>query len=162
MKYVNMIERKTLEIEFSPEASKRIVYVCGSFDLIHPSHIEVLNTARSIGDELIVSLNTDDFIEKYKGKSPVLSYEKRAFILGNLKSVDKVIPHEAEDDIRAITEYGANICVYGRQKRERKNGSMLDNIHEKHGVRVYQVYPSDTEISTTELKTRSISKNVRG
>lgn len=71
---------------------KNIVLVCGSFDLFHSGHLEFLQFSKSKGDILIVLLNSDISIKKYKGKHrPIINQKDRAFILQGLEVVDYII-----------------------------------------------------------------------
>lgn len=71
---------------------KNIVLVCGSFDLFHAGHLEFLQFSRSKGDILIVLLNSDTSIKKYKGKHrPIIKQRDRAFILQGLEVVNYII-----------------------------------------------------------------------
>jgi glycerol-3-phosphate cytidylyltransferase len=75
----------------------RRVLVLGTFDLLHPGHIAFLNAARSVGEELVVALNTDDFVNRYK-RPPIMTYEERATMLRSLKVVDGVFPNFGSED----------------------------------------------------------------
>ena len=68
---------------------KRIV-VSGGFDPIHSGHIAYLKSAREIGDRLIVALNSDNWLEKKKGKF-FMPFQERKTIIENLLPVDSVI-----------------------------------------------------------------------
>lgn len=69
----------------------RKVFVNGTFDILHRGHIELLNYAKSLGDYLIVGIDTDDRVKQLKGKTrPIHSQEERKFLLENLNSVDEV------------------------------------------------------------------------
>jgi glycerol-3-phosphate cytidylyltransferase len=72
--------------------SRPIVYTGGTFDLPHPGHFRLLKRAAEIG-RVVVALNTDEFIRKYKGTAPVLSYSEREEILLSCKWVDEVVPN---------------------------------------------------------------------
>jgi cytidyltransferase-like protein len=79
----------------------KIVYTGGTFDLFHSGHIRFLKACRRLaGDDgrVVVSLNTDAFIQAYKGKPPIMSYEERAEILLGCKYVDRVVPNLAGAD----------------------------------------------------------------
>ena len=70
------------------------VYTGGTFDLFHVGHLNLLKRCREIAGlsgQVIVSLNTDEFIEKYKGKKPLINYEDRKAILESCRYVDSVI-----------------------------------------------------------------------
>ncbi len=71
---------------------KTIVHTNGCFDVLHIGHIYSLNEARSLGDLLIVSLNSDESVRRLKGpKRPVFPQEERAVVLGALECVDYVV-----------------------------------------------------------------------
>jgi glycerol-3-phosphate cytidylyltransferase len=69
------------------------VYTGGTFDLLHIGHIDLLRKAKEIGNYLIVSLNTDEFVKEYKKKPPVQTYEERKEMLEACRYVDEVIPN---------------------------------------------------------------------
>lgn len=67
------------------------VFVNGTFDVLHAGHLALLNYAKSLGDYLIVGIDTDERVKEKKGLSrPVNSKEDRASMLVNLKAVDEV------------------------------------------------------------------------
>jgi cytidyltransferase-like protein len=74
----------------------KIAVVSGGFDPLHSGHIEYINKARSYGDELIVCLNSDNWLIKKKGKN-FLPFNERKVILENLKSVSQVISFDDSD-----------------------------------------------------------------
>src|SRR5437867_1856679 len=70
---------------------KRVVFTNGCYDLLHPGHIRLLETARSLGDVLILALNSDESVRRRKGgPRPVLSEAERAEIATALQAVDAV------------------------------------------------------------------------
>jgi glycerol-3-phosphate cytidylyltransferase len=71
-----------------------IVYTGGTFDLFHSGHVNLLKKCKEIAGKdgiVVVSLNTDDFIIKYKGKPPICNEDERAAVLESCMYVDKVI-----------------------------------------------------------------------
>jgi glycerol-3-phosphate cytidylyltransferase len=77
------------------------VYTGGTFDLFHVGHLNLLKRCREIAGwtgQVIVSLNTDEFIYKYKGKNPVIQYEDRKAILESCKYVDLVMENYGQED----------------------------------------------------------------
>ncbi len=69
-----------------------LVFTNGCFDIIHRGHIEYLNQAKSLGNFLVIGLNSDSSTKKLKGENrPVNNEVDRAFVLSNLKCVDAVI-----------------------------------------------------------------------
>ena len=73
----------------------KIVVVSGGFDPIHSGHIEYFQSARELGDKLIVALNSDDWLEKKKGKF-FMPFSERYSIVSSISYVDEVI--DFEDD----------------------------------------------------------------
>ena len=76
---------------------QQIVIVTGGFDPLHSGHLEYFKCAKTLGDVLIVGLNSDDWLRRKKGKS-FLPYYEREQVLLNLKAVDNVISFDDEDD----------------------------------------------------------------
>lgn len=72
------------------DSKETVVYVDGTFDLIHSGHIDFLKKAKSYGSYLIVGLMADDCVETYK-RMPFLTLKDRTIMMENLKIVDKVI-----------------------------------------------------------------------
>ena len=76
------------ECERLRAAGKKIVFTNGSFDLLHDGHVTYLQFAREQGDLLIVGLNSDASVRRYKGpKRPILEQEHRARMLAGLQMV---------------------------------------------------------------------------
>jgi D-glycero-beta-D-manno-heptose 1-phosphate adenylyltransferase len=70
---------------------ERLVLTNGCFDLLHVGHVRYLQEARSLGDALVVGLNSDSSVSRLKGKGrPVTPQAERAEILGALEAVDYV------------------------------------------------------------------------
>src|SRR6476620_3921776 len=81
-------------IEFAEQlraGSKTIVFTNGVFDLLHPGHVRYLQHARSLGDALIVGINSDRSVRAVKGpERPINPEQERAEILASLECVDAV------------------------------------------------------------------------
>jgi len=71
---------------------KKIVFTNGVFDILHRGHVDYLRKAKSLGDVLVVGMNTDSSVKKIKGPHrPIQNQNDRAVILASLKPVDFVI-----------------------------------------------------------------------
>ena len=93
---------------------KRVVFTNGCFDLLHPGHIESLETARGLGDVLIVGLNSDEGVRRLKGPGrPVYPAEERAEILASLECVDAVLIFEEQTPQRVIAALLPDVLVKG-------------------------------------------------
>lgn len=81
------------------------VLTCGSFDILHIGHINLLRKCRKIAGDcglVVVSLNTDNFIEKYKGRPPIFSFDDRKKMLIEARSVDKVVENAGGEDSKPV------------------------------------------------------------
>lgn len=93
---------------------KKIVFTNGVFDLIHPGHVDYLIKSKSLGDVLIVGLNTDSSVKRIKGeKRPILLQEERAFVISNLKPVDYVTFFDEDTPAEIINDLIPDILVKG-------------------------------------------------
>lgn len=81
-----------------------VVYSGGTFDLMHAGHSNFLRRCAELGDRVVIALNTDEFIEEYKGKPPVISYADRRDVLLACRYVDEVIPNIGGPDSRITIE----------------------------------------------------------
>jgi D-beta-D-heptose 7-phosphate kinase/D-beta-D-heptose 1-phosphate adenosyltransferase len=91
------------------------VIVNGTFDILHPGHVSMLNTARSLGDYLIVCIDTDRRVKELKGESrPINNQLFRKIMLQNLKAVDLVEFFDSQEELIKLFElYKPDIMVKG-------------------------------------------------
>lgn len=81
------------------------VMVNGTFDILHRGHIQLLNYARSLGDELLVAIDTDRRVTELKGVGrPINNQEDRKFFLENLKAVDVVMLFDTKEQLIGIMQ----------------------------------------------------------
>jgi D-beta-D-heptose 7-phosphate kinase/D-beta-D-heptose 1-phosphate adenosyltransferase len=116
-------------------AGKKIVFTNGSFDLLHIGHVEYLQFARQQGDILIVGLNSDDSVRRYKGpKRPINSEQDRARVLAGLESVDFIVLFDEDEPAPLIEELQPDVLVKGadwghyisgRETVEKRGGSIV-------------------------------------
>ena len=98
----------------SENKSKRIVFTNGCFDLLHPGHVQYLADAKSLGDILIVGLNSDASVTQIKGpKRPINDQVFRSQMLLSLKPVDAVVIFEEDTPISILSIIKPNIHVKG-------------------------------------------------
>lgn len=89
--------------------------VNGTFDILHRGHIELLNFAKSQGDQLLVAIDTDRRVKELKGlERPINNQEDRKFFLYNLRAVDIVMFFDSKEDlINIMEEYKPDVYVKG-------------------------------------------------
>jgi D-beta-D-heptose 7-phosphate kinase/D-beta-D-heptose 1-phosphate adenosyltransferase len=113
----------------------RVVFTNGVFDLLHPGHVRYLQTARSLGDVLIVGVNSDRSVRENKGPSrPIIPERERAEVLEALSVVDAAVifddptPHAIIDRLRPdVLVKGADWAadaIVGRETVESGGGQV--------------------------------------
>jgi rfaE bifunctional protein nucleotidyltransferase chain/domain len=93
----------------------KTIFVNGTFDLLHPGHIVLLNTARSMGDYLIVAIDSDRRVKELKGDTrPINSQHDRQVLLSNMKAVDIVEVFDTDEQLTEIIKlYKPDIMLKG-------------------------------------------------
>lgn len=132
---------------------EKVVFTNGCFDLLHPGHIHLLHHARSLGDRLIVGLNSDASVKHLKGPSrPILNENDRASILGALDCVDLVVLFDQDTPEELINTLNPDILAKGADYTI--DSVVGKNIVESYGGQVSLV-PLLEGYSTTDI-TRKI------
>ena len=76
------------------------IFVNGTFDVLHPGHVQLLNYAKSFGDTLTVGIDSDRRVAEKKGPSrPIYNIKDRSFMLQNIKSVDYVVVFDSDEEL---------------------------------------------------------------
>jgi rfaE bifunctional protein nucleotidyltransferase chain/domain len=92
----------------------KTIFTNGCFDILHIGHIKLFEYASSLGDKLIVGLNSDSSIRRLKGeKRPINKQEDRKIILESIKYIDKVLIFEEDTPIELINIIKPDIIVKG-------------------------------------------------
>lgn len=133
-----------------------IVYTGGTFDLPHHGHFRFLERASNFG-LVVVSLNLNEFAEKYKNKNLVMSYEERRDILMSCKWVHDVVPNVGGDDSKIAIEivkpnYIAIGSDWARRDYYAQMGFTQDWLDERDIGLVYIPYTKG--ISSTSIRDR--------
>jgi len=109
-------ERKNLRkiIEGLKKEGKRIVFTNGCFDLLHVGHVRYLESAKALGNVLIIGINSDPSVRGLKGPlRPILPLEERAEILSGLGCVDYVTVFDEPTPLELITLIQPHVLVKG-------------------------------------------------
>lgn len=110
---VTLNELKNIRSELQLKGLK-VVFTNGVFDIIHRGHVEYLLKAKSLGDVLIIGLNSDASVRRIKGaKRPIVNQDDRAFVLSNLGMVDYVSLFEEDTPLQLISELVPDVLVKG-------------------------------------------------
>lgn len=95
-------------------AGKTVVFTNGCYDILHPGHIRLLEKARSLGDILILALNTDASVARLKGPTrPLIPQDQRARMALALEAVDAVTFFDEDTPRELIAEVLPDILIKG-------------------------------------------------
>ena len=113
------------------------VVVNGTFDILHRGHIEMLEYAKSLGDHLLVCIDTDSRVSELKGPSrPINKQSDRAFMLQSLRCVDTVWYFDDEEQLEEILEtYKPDVMVKGSDYR----GKPIVGSHLCKEIKFYEI-----------------------
>lgn len=97
------------------------IIVNGTFDIVHRGHIELLNYAKSLGDWLLVCIDTDRRVKELKGEDrPINNQYDRQFMLQNLQAVDAVRFFDSAEELEEICKnYQPDIMVKGSDYKDK-------------------------------------------
>jgi D-glycero-beta-D-manno-heptose 1-phosphate adenylyltransferase len=136
-------------VERARAGGKTVVLTNGVFDLLHPGHVRYLEHARSLGDLLIVAVNSDRSVRANKGDGrPINAEAERAEVLEALSCVDGVVIFDEETPHDVIAALQPDVLVKGADWAE--NAIVGRDVVEARGGRVVRV-PIETGYSTTAI-----------
>lgn len=98
--------------------NKKIVLFQGAWEILNYGHVRAFKRAKSLGDYLIVALNTNQLLRKYKGREPVLPWKHKKAILESIRWVDKVVPANRPCDVAMLKKYKADVYVLTKEWEE--------------------------------------------
>ncbi len=128
---------------------KKIVFTNGCFDVLHFGHVNYLEKAKSLGNILIVGINSDASIKKIKGPSrPVNTLKNRMGVLAGLQCVDYVVSFEEETPLALIQSLEPNVLVKGADWE--KNKIVGSSFVESYGGQIATI-PFVDGLSSTKI-----------
>lgn len=116
-------------------------YTTGVFDLFHVGHLNILRQAKAQCEYLIVGVSTDELVEDYKNKTPIIPFEQRMAIVGAIRYVDQVVPQTTMDKFAAWENLHFNAMFHGddwkgsdlyNQEVERLQAVGVDTVFLRH------------------------------
>jgi len=114
VQHITSLQQAQDQVRQWKSEGNRIVFTNGCFDLLHPGHIDYLDRAAALGDQLIIGLNDDDSIRRLKGPSrPINPLPDRATMLAALRAVALVVPFSEDTPLKLISALMPDILVKG-------------------------------------------------
>ena len=133
-------------------AKRRIGFTCGAFDVMHAGHAQYLAEARRHCDSLLVAVNSDDSIRRYKNPlRPINPWNERAFVVASMASVDRVTVLDEDRPLSLILRWKPDFYIKGGdyQASALRSGSAV----EEYGGKTVLI-PPQFAASTTAMYER--------
>ena len=149
-----VMSRSQIVARFGPGRSGRVVFTNGCFELLHAGHVSYLERARSLGDALVVGVNSDASARRLgKGTGrPIVDQADRALVVASLESVDAVCLFDEETPERLIADIVPDVLVKGSDWQP--NAVVGREVVEAAGGHV-ELIPILPGRSTTEMLRRA-------
>lgn len=147
-KYKSVDELSAISAQ-ARQAGRLVVFTNGCFDLVHRGHIHLLRQAKTLGEILIVGLNSDVSVKAIKGPDrPIMPEADRIELIAALEMVDYVVVYSEPDPYRVIAAIQPNVLVKGGDWSADK--IVGADVVEQNGGRV-AVIPYLPGLSTTQI-----------
>lgn len=129
----------------------KVGYTQGVYDMFHIGHLNLINHAKEQCDVLIVGVNSDDLVQEYKKKKPVIGENERRFIVDNIKAVDKTVISTSLDKVEMWKKYQFDAIFIGDDWKGNSRWIETEKQLKPYGVDV--VYLKHTDgVSSTLLR----------
>ncbi|MDO5548121.1 MAG: adenylyltransferase/cytidyltransferase family protein [Eubacteriales bacterium] len=129
----------------------KIGYTQGVYDMFHVGHLRLINHAKEQCDYLIVGVNSDDLVQDYKKKKPVISEDDRAEIVRNIKAVDECVIVSTLDKVEVLQKFRYDAVFIGDDWKGKPRWVQTQKDLAEYHVDV--VYLPHTEgVSSTQLR----------
>lgn len=139
-----------------PKKKYKIGYTTGVFDMFHIGHLNILRQAKEQCDYLIVGVSTDELVESYKHKTPIIPYAERRAIVEACKYVDEVVPQENRDKIDAFNRIGFDAMFVGDDWKGKPLFQEVEAYMKSHGATVVY-FPYTKGTSSTILREKVLN-----
>jgi glycerol-3-phosphate cytidylyltransferase len=113
-----------------------IGYTAGVFDLFHIGHLNVLRNAKSMCDHLIVGVSTDELVQRYKNKTPIIPFLERVEILRHITYVDTVVSQEDLDKLKMFKRLKFDIMFVGDDWMGNDKWNKIESQFKDQGVKI--------------------------
>ncbi|KAM0905465.1 hypothetical protein ACQ4PT_017376 [Festuca glaucescens] len=143
----------------APSPGARVVYIDGAFDLFHAGHVEILRSARQLGDFLLVGVHDDQAIRERRGCRPIMHLHERTLSVLACRYVDEVIigaPREVSRDM--ITTFNISLVVHGTVA-EGSSVVEVDPYALPKSMGIFQTVTSPKTITSVSVATRIIDNH---
>ncbi len=152
LKKNGLIENDKLALTELGRTSLRVVLAGGVFDIIHPGHIHTLNSAKTLGDILVVVVATDNTAVKMKKRTPLHSQEQRRDLVNSLSMVDLCVIGQEGDIFKTVEVIRPQIIALGYDQVHQEK-FIIDGCNKLNlDVKVARLQSPVPEISSSDIE----------
>lgn len=126
-------------------------YTAGVFDVFHKGHLNLLKSAKGYCDFLVVGVNSDELVERYKSQKPIESLEDRMEVVGSIRYVDAVVRNDTLDKVDALKKYNFDVIFIGDDWKGSERWIKTEKELKEYGVDVVYI-PYTKGISSTIIR----------
>lgn len=128
-------------------------YTTGVFDMFHIGHLNILRQAKELCEHLIVGVSTDELVQSYKNKTPIIPFSERKAIVEACRYVDEVIAQTDRDKIAAYERLKFDVMFVGDDWKGKPLFMEVEKYLNAHGAGVvYFPYTQGTSSSILREK----------
>jgi glycerol-3-phosphate cytidylyltransferase len=132
--------------------SKKIIgFTTGVYDMFHIGHLHLLKKAKNRCDYLIVGVSTDELVQEYKNKTPIIPFEHRLEIISSLKFVDEVVAITHRDKKQTYLDVGYDVLFVGDDWKGSDVFNDMESFLKEHDARV-EYFPYTKDVSSTQFR----------
>lgn len=135
-----------------------VVYTVGTFDLLHVGHLALLEYCKTLGDTFAVGVASDEVVNSYKPKVPVIPLNQRVEMLKALRCVDIVRPYHELEYVSACMELNVDIFVIGEDWGKKPHNLAVEAYLKAEGKKIVQVR-YNPQTSSTKIKQQVLDQN---
>lgn len=142
------------------QSGTRIVLLQGTFEILNWGHVKAFERAKSLGDYLIIALNTNKLVRRFKKREPVLPWYQKRDIIQACRFVDRVVPAPDFSPLKLLKRYKVKVYVLTREWQHTKAREIA--YMKKVGGRVVYSPRFKGVIPTSEIKRRLLKEASKG
>lgn len=132
----------------------KVGYTTGVYDMFHIGHLNILKRAKEQCEYLVVGVSTDEVVQNYKHKKPVIPFGERMEIVKAIKYVDKVVPQTSMDKMKAWEKIHFDVLFHGDDWKGSNMYIELEKKLKEQGV--HMVFLPHTDGTSSTLLTEKL------
>lgn len=132
----------------------KVGYTTGVYDMFHIGHLNILKRAKEQCEYLVVGVSTDEVVQNYKHKKPVIPFEERMEIVKAIRYVDKVVAQTSMDKMEAWEKIHFDALFHGDDWKDSNMYIELEKKLKEQGV--HMVFLPHTDGTSSTLLTEKL------